>query len=250
MASRLAVRPAAVRRLLSRRPETWLYGLSAAAGTVLVALAAHDGGGEPALAGRPGGPDPSSPAGAWGAWMAMVAAMMLPIIAPQARTVALRSLRRRRHRAMAGYLAGYLGVWAVLGAVLVVVLHATGVPHPPAGLAVVGLLGAAVWQVAAPRRRVLRRCGSVRLGAAKGFAADRDCAAAGWRSGLLCAFTCGPVMLAAAAAHHQPAVMGAVLVLLLTERAPGPNPERRAGRRLEAWALAGLAATVALGAVV
>ena len=249
-ASRLARRHVAVGGLLTRRPETWLYGVAIAAGVVVVGLAVADGGGGGAVPGSPGWGEPSSLAAAWGAWMAMVAAMMLPVIAPQAHYVALRSLRRRRHRAIAGYLAGYLAVWALVGTVLVVVLGVTGVPHPPAGLAVAALLGAGTWQVAEPRRRILRRCGSLRLGAPEGFAADRDCATAGWRAGLRCAFTCGPVMVATAAAHHQPLVLGAVIVLLLSERAPGPNPERRAGRRLEAWALVGLAAAIALGAAI
>jgi len=214
---------------------------------ILMAWAVHHGdeqGRAPA-----GWPDPSSMLTAWGGWMAMVLAMMLPVIAPHARHVAVRSLRRRRHRAMLGYLAGYLAVWALVGAAVVAALHGTGVPHPPAGVAVAALLGAAVWQVSEPRRRAMRRCGTPRVGAAKGLAADRDCASAGWLAGLRCTFTCGPVMLATAAAHHQPALMGGILVLLLTERAPGPNPARRAGRPLEAWALVGLAAAVAVVAV-
>ena len=248
--SRFAVRRLALRRLLARQPQIWLYGVAVAAGMAVVALTAYHQADERPGAGGAGWPGPSPLTEAWGGWMAMVVAMMLPVVAPQARHMAVRSLRRRRHRAMAGFLAGYLAVWALIGAAIVVVLHGAGLAHPPAGLAVAALFGAALWQVAEPRRRVLRRCGALRLGAPKGFAADRACAAAGWRTGLLCAFTCGPVMVATAAAHHQPALMGAVLALLLTERAPGPNPERRAGRPFEAWALMGLAAAVALVAAI
>ena len=247
--SPLTVRRLALRRLLARRPEIWLYGVSGVAGMVVLAVALTQQGDGSRRAAQVSWADRWSLMTAWSGWMAMVIAMMLPVIAPQARHVALRSLRRRRHRAMVGYVAGYLAVWALVGAALVVTLHRAGVPHPPAGLAVAALLAAAIWQVSEPRRRVLRRCGSLRLGAPKGLAADRDCATVGWRSGLRCAFTCAPVMVASAAAHHDPAVMGAVFVLLLTERAPGPNPAQRAGRPLEAWALVGLAAAVALVAV-
>lgn len=181
--------------------------------------------------------------------MVMVLAMMLPVIAPQARQVAMRSLWRRRHRAMIGYLSGYLLVWAAVGVAIVGALHAADLAHPPVGVTVAALAAAALWQTSRPRRRVMRRCGSVQLGAARGLAADRDCAAAGSRSGLLCAFTCGPVMLAMAVGHHYPVLMAGLLVLLLTERARGPNPAQRAGRPLEAWCLAGYAALFALVAV-
>ena len=244
---RLAAWRIRLHRLLARRPEIWLYGVSAVAGVVVVATAlSHPGDGP---RGRASWAEAWSLLTAWSGWMAMVVAMMLPVIAPQARHVALYSLRRRRSRAMAGYVAGYLGVWGLIGVALVVAFHLAGLRHPPPGLAVGALVGAALWQVSKPRRRVLRRCGSLRLGAPKGFAADVDCATAGWRSGRRCAFTCGPVMVASAAAHHHPAVMGAILVLLLTERARGPNPAQRAGRPLEAWAFVGLAAAVAFVAV-
>lgn len=247
--SRFAVLRIALRSLLARRPEIWLYALSAVVGVVLLAVSISHQGEEPSGAGRASWADPWSLLTMWSGWMAMVVAMMLPVIAPQARHVAVRSLRGRRHRAMAGYVAGYLAVWAVVGGLLVFALHRTGLRHPPASLAVAALLVAALWQVSGPRRRVLRRCGSPRLGAPRGLAAHLDCARAGWRTGLRCAFTCGPVMVASAAAHHQPAMMGAILVLLLTERAPGPNPAQRAGRRLEAWGLVGLATAVAVVAV-
>lgn len=237
-----------VNRLLAHRPEIWLYGVSVVAGVVVVATAVSHSGEEPP--GRTSWAEAWSLLTAWSGWMAMVVAMMLPVIAPQARHVAVYSLRHRRSRAMVGYVAGYLGLWGLIGAALVVAFYLVGLRHPPAGLAVGALLGAALWQVSGPRRRVLRRCGSPRLGAPKGFAADVDCVTAGWLAARRCAFTCGPVMVASAATHHHLAVMGAICVLLLTERARGPNPAQRAGRPLEAWALVGLAAAVAFVAVI
>jgi hypothetical protein len=43
---------------------------------------------------------------------------------------------------------------------------------------------------------------------------------------------------------HSVFLLVALTVVLLTERAPGPNPDRRAGRPLESVALAGLAVGV------
>lgn len=238
---RLRVRPL-LERTLARRPEVWLYAVAGTAGTVLLVPAAL---GSPAEAGA-GGP---AWLAAWGGWVLMVLAMMLPVIAPEARRVAMRSLWLRRQRAVVAYLAGYLAVWAVVGAVIVATLHLLHQPHPRTAVTVAALLGAALWQTSSPRRRLLRRCGSLRLGAADGWAADRDCASAGLRAGRLCALTCGPVMVAMAVGHHYPTLMVALLALILTERARGPNPERRAGRPLEAWCLAALASLVGLVAL-
>lgn len=235
----------AVRRTLARRPEVWVYAVAAGAGVLLLVWAVV---GIPADAPAEQEVSWSAAWAAWVGWLLMVLAMMLPVVAPQARQVALRSLRRRRRRAVLGYLSGYLAVWSAVGLALVGGLHAIGQPHPPAGVTVAALVIAACWQTSRARRRVLRRCGSVRLGAPRGFAADRDCAAAGVRSGLRCTFTCGPVMLAMGVGHHYLALMAALLVLLLTERARGPNPEQRAGRSVEAWGLLGCAALVSVTA--
>ena len=244
MVSAIASRPTTwarhrllARRALARRPEAWVYAVALAAGSVLLAHTVRS-------LGNPG----ASWMVAWGGWMLMVLAMMLPVIAPHARQVAVRSLWHRRHRAMAWYLCGYLAVWAVIGAVIVGALHLVDQPHPPVGVTVAALAVAALWQTSPPRRRAMRRCGNLSLGAVRGAAADRDCAAAGWRAGRRCAFTCGPVMLAMAVGHHHPALMGGLLVLLLTERAAGPNPGRRAGRPLEAWGLIGYAGALTLAA--
>ena len=230
------------RRTLARRPQLWVYALAAVAATLLLDAVLS--------AGATASTEHGAWLAAWSEWMLMVLAMMLPVIAPEARQVAMRSLWRRRHRAMLGYLSGYVSVWALVGLPIVGAIHGGAHhSHPPAGVTVVALLCAALWQTSRPRLRIMRRCGSVQIGAAQGLAADRDCAVAGWRAGLLCALTCGPVMLVMAVGHDF-GLMAGLLALLLTERARGPNPARRTGRPLEAWCLAGYAAlltVVALG---
>ena len=72
----------------------------------------------------------------------------------------MRSLWRRRHRAIAWFLLGYLAVWPSLGAALVGVLVAIGEPPPAVVLAAASSRRPA-WQVSRPRRRVMRRCGSL-----------------------------------------------------------------------------------------
>ena len=196
-------------------------------------------------------PDAQSPwaswPGAWLHWTLMVAAMMLPVVAPQVRRVALLSVWSRRHRAAAAFVVGYVVVWLVIGAALVTALAAFGSGQDLTPWLVVALLAAAVWQVSGPRRRMLRRCASLKLGAATGLAADLDCARAGVRSGLRCAFTCGPLMVAMALSHSL-LLMAGVLAVLLSERARGANPVRRAGRPHEALVLAGFAVVAAVAA--
>ena len=178
-------------------------------------------------------------------WVLMVLAMMLPVIAPHVRTVGLRSLWSRRHRSTFFYVVGYVALWAGLGAVLEAALVTLGLGHHHDGtyLLPIALLLAAAWQVSFPRRRVLRRCAPLRLGVSSGVAADIDCTRAGVRSGLRCLVECWPVMLAMALSHSL-VLMAGVTVVLLTERARGANPVRRAGRPLEAWLLAGFAFAV------
>lgn len=143
---------------------------------------------------------------------------------------------------MAAFVAGYAGIWSAGGLVIVATLSALDLAHPPVLVTVAALLGAAVWQTSAQRKRALLRCRAPKLGAPYGFAADRDCALAGAETGLLCTFTCGPVMLAMAFGHHHPALMLGLTAVLLSERRRGPNPDQRAGRPFEAWCLVGIAA--------
>ena len=98
-----------------------------------------------------------------------------------------------------------------------------GVDHHGSHLLPVALLLAAAWQVSVPRRRVIRRCAPLRLGAASGLAADVDCARAGRAVGLRCVVECWPVMLAMALSHSL-LLMAGLTVVLLTERARGANP--------------------------
>jgi predicted metal-binding membrane protein len=241
-----------VRVRLIRRPESWLYVVALLGGVGVVVP--HVAGSSPVSQSRDEGhhhapaPDIGGWLGEWRHWSLMVVAMMIPVAAPYARRVALGSLWSCRQRATAWFVVGYLSVWLAVGAVLAAVLarfdRASAWP-----VTAIALLGAAAWQVCPPRRRVLRRCRSLAMGAVKGWRADRDCASLGLRVGLRCAFVCGPVMLAMAVGQSV-ILMGGIFALLLTERARGPNPHRRAGRPLEAWCLVTLAAVVAAVALV
>jgi predicted metal-binding membrane protein len=219
-----------------------LYVVAAvAAAAVLVPLLARDG--APAHGDHHGShtSDESWLAG-WSHWALMVVAMMLPVVAPYARRVAFGSLWRRRHRAIAWFVLGYLAIWLGAGIALTGAVAAAA-PGAASPVVPVLLIGAAAWQVSRPRRRILRRCGALPPHALRGWRADRDCTANGLRYGIRCGLVCGPAM-AAMALSGSPLLMAGVTTLFLSERARGPNPHRRAGRPLEAWGLATCAVVI------
>ena len=83
-----------------RHPEWWALALSTAAWAWMLANSGHH-------------------AHAYGdalkGWMVMSVAMMLPMVIEPIRLTAERSFWHRRHRAIAGFLAGYLGLWLLAG---------------------------------------------------------------------------------------------------------------------------------------
>ncbi len=241
----------------ARHPQWWVYAVAGCAWVALVLMSVapkadvaatghhmHSGLAMPVTSES----FVASWSGAWSHWVLMVAAMMLPVVAPQVRTVALRSVWTRRQRSATAFVLGYAAVWVVAGAALLALLVALDAHPLGAGWLVGILLVAAVWQVSKPRKRVLRRCASLRLLAANGRPADLNCARVGVRSGVRCLATCGPLMLAMVATHSL-LLMAALLAVMLTERSRGPDPLRRVGRPLEAWVLVGFALVAGLVAV-
>jgi hypothetical protein len=252
-----AVRRAAAQRLRAdvarwraftwRTPDWWLGGAALAAWTALAAMFAamssglHEHGGGVLLG--TGATHAMSYGALLGWWAAMVVAMMLPLVRGQARWLALRSLRRHRQKAVALFAAAFVATWVAAGAVALAVLGP--VRGEPAAVAL-ALAVAACWQCAAPRRRLLRRCGVLRAPAVHGPRAVADWGRAGVLSGGRCVVTCGALM-APMAIVHSPALMVGTALVLVSERGRGPNPETRGARRLEAlWIGAAALATAAL----
>ena len=92
-------------RVAWRHPEWWTLAISAAAwllilGTSEVGNATHGAHGA-----RVSAVAPNNPLVDAGAWLIMIAAMMLPLCVATIRATADRSLWRRRHRAIACWLA-------------------------------------------------------------------------------------------------------------------------------------------------
>jgi len=141
----------------------------------------------------------------WQHWMIMVAAMMLPLQIRGIRLTAERSLWSRRHRAVLGYLLGYLFVWGFSGVPLAWGFSTLGISHRISWMdgAAVGFLVLAAWLVSPWKKLAARMCDrSVPL-SPTGWRADRDCLTYGCVAGYTCALNCWPLMLVCWLSAHS-----------------------------------------------
>jgi predicted metal-binding membrane protein len=241
-----------VRRWLWSHPEIFVLGLSAIAWTLLFAPGAQHLPFSMRMAStstpmRMPDMSPSmhmpSEVGATiaGGWTVptftlMVIAMMLPASSASIRSVAARSLWRRRNRAVAVWTLGYAAVWLLGGAAILgarTIALDTGVLHPGALPLVIGLLLAAVWQLTPTKQLALNGCHRTRPLAPSGIRADRDCTLYGLAIGRDCIVSCGPMMAAMTlGTRNELVLMVAITTVVLVERV-----RRRPPRRASAIAL-------------
>lgn len=148
----------------------------------------------------------------------MAGAMMAPLVLAPAREIAVSSLWRRRYRSVVLYLAGYLGVWVVVGAAMM--LGAQGLTRLVG--AVPAVAGAAALAVVVARSQGhltrLRRCGATRPLALVGWGADRDCLDEGLRMGGRCVATSWALMLAIMTQGGLVVVVAGTAVMVLERR--------------------------------
>jgi hypothetical protein len=170
-----------VRRLLWRHPQWWSLVLCAAGWGAMLRPHAHHA--RPLVN-----------------WLFMTLAMMLPMVAASIATTAERSLWSRRHRAIAGFLAGFVFCWMLAG------VAALFVP-PSRGAAAVGFAVAGAWQLTRWKRIASAGCHRAMPLAPRGWRADRDCIRYGAVVGIWCIASCGAGMLACALTHHNLAAM-------------------------------------------
>jgi hypothetical protein len=157
--------------------------------------------------------------------VAMVIAMMLPLTLANVRHVALSSLWRRRHRAIAAFLVSFIAVWIV---VQIAIVGTWGLLTPLVGWQTAGgvaMVAAALWEVAPIKRQRLRRCHRTMPLAPRGWRADADCARYGVTTGFSCVTTCWALMVAAAAFSHSLMVMTVLFGVQMSgryQRRPSP----------------------------
>jgi len=181
-------------------------------------------------------------------WTLMVVAMMVPLTLPAVRYVALNSMRRRRQRAIAVYVAAYVGVWMAFGLAAIGFHHVLGahlgVSHQV--LLAVALAAAAGWQLTRAKRRALYACGRTVPLPPYGRRADAACARFALLHAWRCIRSCWAIMLVMVIVGHSALIwMIALTALVIAEELT------LRGRRLTrpaAGPLAAAAAAIALGA--
>lgn len=149
---------------------------------------------------------------------ACVVAMMVPLVLPTLRWVAIASLWTRRDRAMAVCLTGYLALWVVASIVIglsVDTLHAAGGSFAATGMSAAAALA---WQGTRSKRRALRACHVTRPLSPSGWTADRDCAALGVQVGWGCVRNCWAFMAVVFAFGHHPIAMFGIFLVMVIER--------------------------------
>ncbi|HUZ29171.1 MAG TPA: DUF2182 domain-containing protein [Solirubrobacteraceae bacterium] len=227
-------------------PRSWL--LAAAALLPLVAAGWWLSVGR--MDGMDAGPGTSLGTFGWFAatWVVMMAAMMVPAITPAVASSFPAASRQNLHRtlAAAGFVVGYVVVWALAGAAAYAVLRAgrslvggTFAWHRAGQwLSVALVAGAAAYQLSPTKGRWLARCRAEFIGSAAGLL---DGARSGLTAGGRCLASSGALMVVLFALGAMSLVwMAVVAVLIALERlAPLTWPARIAA--------AGVLLTIALG---
>lgn len=181
-------------------------------------------------------------------WTLMVVAMMVPVTLPAVRYVGLNSMRCRQRRAMALYIAVYVGLWMVFGLAALGLDHllATHAAISEQALLAIVLAAAGGWQLTRAKRRALYACGRTVPLPPLGRRADAGCARFALLHGWRCMQSCWAIMLVMVIAGHTSLIwMMALTALVVAEELTV------SGRRLTqpaAGVLLLAATAVALGA--
>jgi predicted metal-binding membrane protein len=165
-----------------------------------------------------------------GLWVVMMAAMMLPSVAPVAvlwtRLISGVSAGPGRFMRMSAFLTGYLLAWAVYGAVAFAALAGTGrlltaSPTAAKWLGVAIFIAAGIYQLTPWKDWCLRRCRSP-IGALMyyiGFKGRSRDVRVGLHHGTTCAGCCwGLMILLVAVGVMNVAVMAALAVVIFAEK--------------------------------
>lgn len=162
------------------------------------------------------------------AWFIMIVAMMAPTLISPLQHVWERSFRRRRARAIGLFALGYVSVWMLAGAIILLVKSAWSVFLSDSPLiALMGFLFAIIWQCSPVKQSCLNRNHEHSGLRAFGWAADADALRFGMNHGLWCIGSCWVLMtLPMLLTQGHFAAMGLVTFLMFSESLDRPNLPR------------------------
>jgi predicted metal-binding membrane protein len=161
-----------------------------------------------------------------GNWLLMLAAMMAPVLIQPLLFIRSSGLARRRTRSTLLFAVGYMAVWMLTGALMILLAAAersSGLP-PFVCVAAVFVI-AFVWQCSPTKQVCLNRCHAFRSLAAFGRAADIDALVFGATQGVWCAGSCWAwMLLPLLLPNGHIMAMAVTAVLIFCERLDGPAP--------------------------
>ena len=128
-------------------------------------------------------------------WLAMLLAMMAPLLVHPIDHVWTRSFRRVRWRRVALFALAYALVWTTAGWLLASASAYLAGMVPVAYSAVAAVALAMAWQTTPAKQICLNRCHALPTLPAFGHAADREVIMFGLRSGCWCFGSCWALML-------------------------------------------------------
>ena len=156
------------------------------------------------------------------AWLIMLTAMMLPLIAPVINHLAGRTFADCRERAAGWFTAGYVSVWIgvmLLASLFLVTMHTVISTMRLSTLAPTICCGlAALWQGSGAKRTALRRCHRLPILATSATNADRAFLRFGLIHGYRCARACAPTMILPMVGAPGIGTMAIIFVILSAER--------------------------------
>jgi len=201
-----------------------LLTVSAMAWLILLVEAIGMGGSTRHLAWPEQEPWPFATASVAAGWLLMLAAMMTPLLTAPIRHVRARSFARRRSRAIALFVVGYLAIWMVGGAALVAVVGRAVEAAPAVAPWAVALI-ALVWQLTPAKQHCLNRSHAHPALAAFGASADLAALRFGLVHACGCFGSCWPLMALSLTVPPpvEMAVMVAATLWLAGERFDGPT---------------------------
>ncbi|MEZ2218897.1 DUF2182 domain-containing protein [Rhizobium sp. RCC_161_2] len=163
-------------------------------------------------------------------WIAMLVAMMAPLLSAPLTHVYGQSLSHRRWRAIGLFLLGYAAVWIAAGGALIpiAVTIQASVYNLAFAPAILGCVIALIWQITPVKQLCLNACHRLPPLAAGGLRTDADDVLFGLSHARWCVGTCWALMLCTIMFRgplHW-AVMFAITLFLMFERSRAPQRPR------------------------
>lgn len=166
-------------------------------------------------------------------WIAMLSAMMLPLLILPIEHIERTTFRRDLPRSVALFVGAYLAAWLPMAAALMLLMMPLRQMASPQLLFWTAAALALAWSASPMAQTARNRSHRFPPLSVSGWAAWRDCLRFGFRTGTWCVAACWPWMLLCEAVPGSHLLaLPLIALILLAERAMPPAPPRWRAPRL------------------